>query len=150
MVDLRLLIHTSIMVDSKPLVRIWIVVVLSYVARLYGLASHFLFDTLWVYVCNRSRGSLIISGCLPAVGSLYSFGCLNIGGTLPLDGCLIHDGSLLYLVCIMRSGSLNDVGCLISIGSLRGSGSLPRCGSLMDNGCLEPLWFTKQIWLSIW
>jgi len=33
MVDLRLLIHTSIMVDSKPSVRIWIVVGLSFVAH---------------------------------------------------------------------------------------------------------------------
>ena len=33
MVDLRLLIHRSIMVDSKPSVRIWIVVGLSFVAH---------------------------------------------------------------------------------------------------------------------
>ena len=59
---------------------------------------------------------------------------------------LVHQA---IMVVYSGNGTLSLRGCLKMDGSLEAFGLLGDFGSLMDNGCLEPLWFTYIVWLSV-
>ena len=124
MVDSKPSVHISPLDCYHELVHFFPMVVSTAVDTLSKCGLLFPFDSLWVYVCNRSRGTLAFDVCLRLYGSLFSFDCLLFIGTLCLDGYLLF------------------------LGTLFGSGCLRLLVSLIIPCLYYAFWFTHNSWLS--